>query len=425
MSGVLVPGERSARRLTWSMTWLAYATYYVGRKGLGVVKLPLQRELGLSVAALGLLDIAFLAVYSAGQFLSGFFGDRWGARRLVGFGMLLSALACAAFGCVSGLAAMLVCMLLNGLAQSTGWPGTTRAMAEWTTPAERGTVMGYWSTCYTVGGIAATWLAGEVAQRYGWRAAFFVAALCLLAVGLLVLGLLPSRTAAAPASEPAPHASAAASPEVERERLRSERVAAAWRVVKSPRIWLYGTSYFFIKLIRYALLFWLPYYLAQRFGYRTDESARFSTAFDAGGIAGVILLGMLSDRFPARGRSVWALFSIAALALALLAYVAFGESSRLYNVLLLALIGALLFGPDALISGAAAQDAGGPLAPALAAGFVNGLGSLGALLQGVLVPFVHARFGFAALFPVFVGCAFCAGLALLPTLRAPAEAGPH
>jgi len=419
----IVPAVSTDSRLrlrAWTLSWLAYATYYVGRKGFGVVKKPLQQELGLSVGALGAIDTAFLAAYTGGQFLSGFAGDRIGARRLVGFGMLASAAACGLFGLSTGVVALIACFFLNGLAQSTGWPGTTRTMAEWTTKAERGTVMGFWSTCYQVGGVLATLLAGEVAQRYGWRAAFFVAALALLGVGLMVLGFLPTRevapdAASAPVESAGPRSGREGADDAEAQ--RRERRAAQWAVVTSPRLWLYGSSYFFIKLIRYALLFWLPYYLTNRFGYGTSDAARLSTAFDAGGIAGVIVIGRLSDRLPWRGRAAWALLFLVTLVFALVGYVRFAQAGFVLQALLLGIVGALLFGPDALLSGAVAQDAGGVHAPAMATGFVNGLGSIGALLQGLLVPALAARFGWSALFPVFIVFAACAALVLLPTLR--------
>ena len=85
--------------------------------------------------------------------------------------------------------------------------------------------------------------------------------------------------------------------------------------------------------------------------------------------------------------------------------------------LALSLVGAALFGPDSLLCGAAAQDAGGPRAAATATGFVNGVGSVGAILEGVTVPLVTERYGWGALFPVLVGLAVLASLALLPTLR--------
>jgi len=112
------------------------------------------------------------------------------------------------------------------------------------------------------------------------------------------------------------------------------------------------------------------------------------------------------------------LLFLVTLVFALVGYVRFAQAGFLLQALLLAVVGALLFGPDALLSGAVAQDAGGVHAPAMATGFVNGVGSVGALLQGLLVPALAARFGWSALFPVFIVFAACAALILVPTLRA-------
>ncbi len=399
---------RRARHVAFALSWIAYATYYFGRKGFGVVKQPLSQELGFSEAELGAIDTGFLAAYALGQFVSGFLGDRVGARRLVGYGMLLSAAACALFGSSASMLAMVVLFAVNGLAQSSGWPGTTRTVAEWTTPAERGTVMGLWSTCYQVGGLLATFAVGEVAQRQGWRASFQAVAVLLLGVGLLVLWLLPTGAVVS--------AGEGSGTEREPERDRAERHRAQLAVLKSATLWSYGVSYFFVKLIRYALLFWLPYYLSSSFDYTTSEAARLSTAFDAGGVVGVIVLGRVSDRSARFSRALLTVFWLTGAVFALAAYAWVGSDSALVNALLLALVGALLFGPDAMLAGAAAQDVGGVHAPSLATGFVNGIGSLGALLQGLFVPAIAARFGWPALFPVFVGLAVLAVLSLLPGL---------
>ena len=405
---------RKARRLAFVLSWVAYATYYFGRKGFGVVKQPLRHDLGLSEAQLGAIDTGFLAAYALGQFASGLLGDRVGARRLVGYGMLLSAAACALFGSSTSVVALVLLFVLNGAAQSTGWPGTTRTMAEWTTPSERGTVMGLWSTCYQVGGLLATFAIGEIADRYGWRTSFQWVAGLLLGVGLLVLFFLPTRAVAAVGST---LSDAEGDTRTLPERERAERRKAQLSVLKSATLWFFGFSYFFVKLIRYALLFWLPYYLSSSFDYSTSEAARLSTAFDAGGIFGVILLGRVSDRSKRFSRALLTVFWLIGCVFALAAYAWFGSANVLVSALLLALVGALLFGPDAMLAGAAAQDAGGAYAPSLATGFVNGIGSLGALLQGLIVPAIAARFGWHALFPVFVGFAVLAVLALLPALR--------
>jgi len=421
--------DRRKQTLAFGLSWLAYATYYLGRRGFGVVKKPLHDQLGVSEAALGRIDTAYLTAYSLGQFMSGILGDHVGARRLVGYGMLLSAAMCAAFGSLDGTLAFGLVFAVNGLAQATGWPGTTRAMADWTTPETRGGVMAFFSTCYQVGGFAAVWFAGALASAYGWRAAFNGPAVVIAVVAVAILLFLPAAPATTPATNlagagapatnlagaGAPATNITAAPATNMEHARLERRAAQRAVVRNPTIWLYAASYFFVKIIRYVLLFWLPYYLSTTLGYSTLEAAGISTAFDAGGLFGVIAIGLLSDRVKL-GRSGLACVWLFGLVLACLAYVLWGASGKLANVVLLALIGATLFGPDSILCGAAAMDAGGPRAASMATGFVNGIGSIGPVLQGLLVPPLAKHYGWQALFPTLVALALCAALVLVPTL---------
>ncbi|HKU37596.1 MAG TPA: MFS transporter, partial [Polyangiales bacterium] len=307
----------------------------------------------------------------------------------------VSALACAAFGASHSAWLLLVCFAANGFAQSTGWPGTTRVVADWTSAADRGRVMGVWSTCYQAGGIAATALATWLLGAFGWRAVFHVPASILALVGALVWFGVPSgRSAVQP----------------------SDRPAALRAVLRTKVIYCYGASYFCLKLIRYSLLFWLPFFLHTASGFDELTSGYLSTAFEVGGVFGTIAIGYASDR-SARSRAFIALLSLLALGCAVFAYAATLGSSLLWHAAALALIGALLFGPDALVSGAAAQDAGGPHAAATAVGVVNGLGSAGALLQGALTVGVQRAYGWSGVLYCFVGLAFFAALLLVPALR--------
>ncbi|MCA9596331.1 MAG: MFS transporter [Myxococcales bacterium] len=400
--------ERRDRNIAWGLTWLAYATYYTGRKGFSVAKKSIQEQLGVSTATLGAIDTAYLVAYSIGQFASGYLGDRIGARRLIGWGMLLSAACCAAFGASSTAAFFAILFCINGFAQSTGWPGTTRAMAEWTTPRNRGSVMAFWATCYQVGGIAATALAARLLGLYGWRWSFFGPAVWIVIVALAILWFLkagPSHDGESTSDKP---------PDAPTLR---ERQAAQRAVLRNSVLWCYGTSYFAIKFIRYALLFWLPFFLAKARGFGEEDAGYVSTAFEVGGVVGVIVIGVASDRLRHFSRSLLASGSLVALAAAVLLYTRLDAHSTLSNVIGLALIGAALFGPDALISGAAAQDAGGPHAAAMATGFVNGMGSVGAVLQGLAVPWVSAHWGWQSLFWVFVALSVFAAVSLAPTFR--------
>src|SRR6185369_12750199 len=86
------------RFVAWAITWVAYASYYFGRKGFSVSKKTIRDTLGVSEADLGAIDTVYLAAYALGQFVSGYAGDRVGARRLITVGLAVSAAACAAFG---------------------------------------------------------------------------------------------------------------------------------------------------------------------------------------------------------------------------------------------------------------------------------------------------------------------------------------
>jgi sugar phosphate permease len=390
----------SARARAFALSWTTYASYYLGRKGFSVVKSTLAREQGLSTGSLAAIDTVFLVAYAVGQLPSGIAVDRWSARRVLSIGLCGSALACALFGASTGALALALCFALNGAAQATGWPGTTKIMAEWTAAGDRGRIMGLWSTCYQVGGIASTALATFVLAQAGWRFVFWVPAAWLLLMAAFVrVGLRAQASGAT------------------RQR-GSSAPAIDWRaVLREPILYGYGACYFCIKLIRYSLLFWLPYYLHAVVGFDVIESGYLSTGFEVGGVLGSIGLGYISDRSTA-SRTRVAAVSLLSLGAALFAYASVHTDAALWHFGALALVGALLFGPDALISGPVAQEAVGPGAAASTTGFVNGLGSAGAMLQGAVTVGVQQAFGWNALLFVFVGLSLLSALFLVLTPRA-------
>ena len=64
------------------------------------------------------------------------------------------------------------------------------------------------------------------------------------------------------------------------------------------------------------------------------------------------------------------------------------------------------------MSGAAAIDTGSPKAAGLAAGIINGVGSLGQMVSGFIVAYIASKFGWDSLFYFFVAIAALAGCLL-------------
>src|SRR5256885_1609430 len=88
------------RRQIFSITWLAYAGFYLTRRAFSVAKNELKKPevIGLTVGQMSLMDGANSAAYAVGQFLWGTLGDRFGPRRIILFGLMASLITCALMG---------------------------------------------------------------------------------------------------------------------------------------------------------------------------------------------------------------------------------------------------------------------------------------------------------------------------------------
>lgn len=409
------PKLRRYQARTFILTWMSYAGFYLTRKPFAAVKSALQTHLGMSTQLMGYIDFAYLVVYAAGQFINGNIGDRVGARRLLSFGMFGSAIMALLFGINSLGAAMLIIWALNGYFQSTGWPGNVKAMAPWFGEKGRGTVMGFWATCYMVGGIAGTALAGYLVVNYTWRVALITPAVLVSIIGALILIFLVNHPRKVGLRSPAEAPLKEGEEEGEEEDAAREGDKVTFKEAFAlPGIKNLGGAYFFLKLIRYTLLFWLPFYYAKELGYADDQAAYLSTSFEVGGIAGTILIGWASDRWAPGRRVLFAAPMVLSIGVAMIFFQQVSGWGAFWAAGSMALVGFMLFGPDSLLSGAAAQDIGGSRAAGSAAGVINGLGSIGGAISSPLAAYVSEAYGWSAVFYMLTAGTICATAVLAP-----------
>ncbi len=436
------PPARWTARI-FAMSWVSYFSYYFTRKNFSAVK----SSIGLAEVWLKWIDFAYLLGYCVGQFVAGALGDVIGARTMVTLGMLGTAVITVVFATADSLASSviavyIVCSALNGLFQATGWPGNGKLMTSWYPAQTRGEVMGYWGTCYQLGGLAATAVAGWMLQ-WGWHAVYYGAASWVgsMAIAYWVtvrdrpsdLGYADLDEAAAPAGasvigaaatvrngEPALPGEAAPVAiliEPTREELAAQRRAQWGILLRNPLTYFLGLCYFGLKLMRYGFLFWLPYYLHVSLQYGKREAVFVSIAFELGGAIFVVIAGLVADRLLGKRRILVASACAALLFFALFLYRELGTQGVVPNIALLMLVGGFLFGADTLISGAAAQDLGGPHAASLACGLINGLGSVGAVAQALLLLPIKDAFGWDGVFVMFQAMAVLSCVVLLPYVK--------
>jgi len=181
--------------------------------------------------------------------------------------------------------------------------------------------------------------------------------------------------------------------------------------------------YFFVKFIRYAIWSWAPYFLHVHYG-RSESGANWmGTSFDLLGLPGVWATGYLSDTyFQSRRAGIATAMMIGVTAATTLLFIFYDASVWIF-VVLLAAIGFTCYGPDALLTGAGAMDIGGRQRATFAAAVISGFGSMGSIVQELVIPRVYdpKTGSLHVIFGLLLGCAtmgavFC-GLLVLRNRR--------
>lgn len=426
----LIGDDARYERWRWqvfAVTWLTYFGYYLARKTFSVAKIgiDLDPEVQIPTDAMAWIDGAYLTCYALGQFFAGVLADRVGTRRVVSVGMFGSALTAAFMGASSVTVALGLLFGLQGLCQSTGWAPLIKNLGNFFSQRERGTVISAWSTCYAVGGMVASVYAGYWGDLLGWRYAFFVPAATVLLTWILFLIFQRNRpedvglpTIETYHDEPV----AVLSPvDDSAETSRSEGSTSSWEVVKQVlshrTVLTMCLAYFLTKPTRYAILFWGPKYIHEKLGSGMAESGAVSALFELAGIAGAVTAGVLSDRLFGSRRMPVCILALSIIG-AFLFVIDVLPATRIVLSASYLFLGFFVFMPDAILNGPAAIDFGAKQGAGTVAGFVNGAGSVGAILGGTIPGVFASRWGWDGVFALLGAMALTAALILLPQWNA-------
>lgn len=413
----LTATQRQWRIRIFLLSWLAYAGYYFCRKNFSVLMPLITEDLNYTKEDFAVVIGVYSLVYMLGQFVSGYLSDRFGPRRVVGGGITLIILANILLGFGGSLGAFIFLMGLNGLGQSTGWSGLVKNMSSWFRIKERGVVMSWWATCYVVGSflatLFATWWANnqDFFPELGWKRGFWAPVVVLSIIGLLYLLFSrdsPEKAGVQPILLAAPIQYTDTG-----QAARKDKTSFFRTLLANPTIWIAASMYFIVKLTRYAFLFWLPLYMMEALSYDAEFSGYASSVYEVGGFAGVLAAGYMSDKLFQARRFPVATIMLFGLGLLCFLQPYLSQISITATLICIGLIGLMTFGPDSLISGAAAIDIGGRDGAATAAGIINGVGSCGQLLSPFAVAYIADKYGWDALFQTFVVLSVIAALLTL------------
>lgn len=431
----------STQAATLFVLWTTYGSFYFCRVNFGPSVPAIQKELGFTAIEVGFLLGAVKIGYALGQLVNGQLTERYGARRILGVGMIGSAAATlllaaapslsragggaavaagvraavGAFGLhiadTGPLALMLLMAFVNGWFQSAGWPPCVKIAGRWFPVASRGFTMGILGTSLTLGSAIALFAVGGLLSLTGsWRTAFVATAFVLLASAVNMALRLRDHP-------PEPLAQA-------RVTSRSARVPlgeALAATLGNPRIWVLAFGLFGLDAVRYGFLDWAPKHLAEVHGTGPAVAALKTAVFPLAGALGALSSGPISDRyFQSRRAPVCAAF-LAAMGILTFVYRSAVGWGAFPTVVCLALVGFFLYGAQILLVGTAAQDFARRGATAAAAGFVDFMGHVGAFSGDIVTPWTQKHYGWSGAV-TWWGCAGLGAAVLVTTLW---QARPH
>nr|CDS22362.1 sugar phosphate exchanger [Echinococcus granulosus] len=408
-------------------------------------------------ALFGYIDLAYLLSYAVGMFISGHVAERVNLRTFLLWGCILSGVTTAAFGLgyfadIHDLAFYLLAQVVTwliftlrivaGLTQSSAWPAVVTCMGNWFGKGSRGLILGVWNSHVSLGNILGGVLAG-IFVGFAWGWSFFVPGLVLVFMGFMVCFFLvpypedlgfqaPHRTIkrgeedtddttppllSVEQNDAEDHEALlqSTSPPISRENVQAISFCGALAV---PGVVEYSLALFFVKATAYIFLFWLPRYLKEVHGLEASLAADTSAVFDAGGILGGIVAGLITDR-----TTCYATVSVIMLALgmpSLYLYFRVGDFSLPVCICMLLTLGFLIVGPYSLITTVVSADlgthqslAGNAKALSTVVAIIDGTGSIGAAI-GPFVVGLLVEYGWGVVFIMLI--AFL-GVAILLLFR--------
>ncbi len=394
------------RRRILVASLVGYALFYFVRKNLSLAMPEMERTLGIHKKDLGLFLTLHGLLYGVSKFANGFLGDRTNPRWFMPLGLLCSAGMNVAFGFSSAVATFGVFWMLNGWFQGMGFPPCARSLTHWFAPSERGTKFAVWNTSHSVGAALVLVLCSFLVG-YGWRLCLLVPA-AIATVGAVYLALRLRDTPQSLGLPPAE--SLYGTGESEETSGSSEEADLQFvtrQVFLDPIIWTVSIANFFVYTVRYALLDWGPTILNQMKGVKLQHAGWTVAAYEASGIAGMLIGGWMTDRlFAGRGGRTCAIFMLMCSGCIWLFWKMPSDSAVVYTLLLCA-VGFSIYGPQCLV-GVIAANRATKRAAATAIGLTGLFGYLSGILSGWGLGKMMDVWGWDPVFTTLMGAALAA-----------------
>lgn len=304
------PPTRAYRYYVLGILVLVYTINFLDRQILGILAVPIKKELALSDSQLGLMGgLAFAALYSTLGVPIALLADRTSRTRIMAYALAMWSAFTALCGLAGSFWHLFLARVGVGIGEAGGVAPAYSVISDYFPREQRARALAVYSLGIPIGSGMGLLFGGLIADAIDWRAAFVIVG----AVGLVIAPLLrftvrdPQR-GGADASRARPVAPAA-----------PPRFVQVLKVLLPKRsFWLIAFGSAASSVCGYGVAFWLPSFFSRSLHLTMVETSWFCGAMTFfGGCLGILGGGMLADRIGTKRRSAYPLIPAVAFLIAM------------------------------------------------------------------------------------------------------------
>jgi MFS transporter, Spinster family, sphingosine-1-phosphate transporter len=245
----------------------------------------IQKEFNLTDALIGLLGSAFLLVYAVAALPFGYWADRGVRRTVVAVGVTIWSLATLFTGFARNFFQLFLSRAILGIGEASYYPAGTSLLSDYFPKQQRGRVMSIWGAGSTLGIAVGFAGGGYIAEKFGWRNAFFFAAVPGILCAFLAFRL----------REPLRGSAEERGPSLKQTHDAGLRTFLGLMQIPTLRAAILAQTVLYFVLASNA--FWLPTLLHRRFDLSVSQAGLLAgVVLVLGGLIGTLAGGWIADR---------------------------------------------------------------------------------------------------------------------------------
>jgi MFS family permease len=267
------------------LLWCAYFLFQADKQVYSVVLTPLRDDLGLSGYEAGLVSTLFTVVVAIVSPFAGALGDRFPRHRTLIWSVGIWSAGTALVGAANGIALLVLTRSLVTATAESFYPPVSHAYLAEQHSKTRALAISIHQTAQYAGPIGAGYLAGWIAEQFGWRQSFMVFGVAGVALSAwMAIRMRPTAESRLTTGEPL--------------------LQGILHSIRQPGVQRIGLGFAAVLFVTIGYNTWAPTIFGEMFGLSLSQ-AGFQTAFfsSACAMGGALAGGWLSDRLANAGRS--------------------------------------------------------------------------------------------------------------------------